>query len=107
MGILDGKVAFITGVGRGQGRSHAVRLAEEGADIIGVDICRNVASIDYDLATVEDLDETARLVRALGRQMFTAVADVADAMSWRTPRRRERPSSAASTSSAPTPVSAS
>jgi SDR family mycofactocin-dependent oxidoreductase len=76
MGILDGKVAFITGVGRGQGRSHAVRLAEEGADIIGVDICRNVASIDYDLATVEDLDETARLVRALGRQMLTAVADV-------------------------------
>jgi SDR family mycofactocin-dependent oxidoreductase len=76
MGVLDDKVAFITGAGRGQGRSHAVRLAEEGADIIGVDICANVDSVDYDLATVEDLEETARLVRAVGRRVFTAVADV-------------------------------
>ncbi|GAA2423465.1 mycofactocin-coupled SDR family oxidoreductase [Actinomadura vinacea] len=78
MGRVDGKVAFITGVARGQGRSHALRLAAEGADIIGVDICGPVGSVPYALASKEDLDETARAVRRTGRRMFTAVADVRD-----------------------------
>ena len=64
MGIVNGKVAFGAGPARGQGRSHAVRLAEEGADILAVDLCRNIASVPYDLATPEDLAETARLVHA-------------------------------------------
>ncbi len=59
MGRLEGKVAFITGVDRGQGRSHAIRLAEEGADIIGVDSLTDVGSTAYPMATQEDLDETA------------------------------------------------
>lgn len=78
MGKLDGKVAFITGAGRGQGRAHAVRLAEEGADIIAVDLCKNVDSIEYDLATPDDLDETTRQVEALDRRIVSAVADVRD-----------------------------
>ena len=76
MGILDDKVAFITGAGRGQGRSHAVRLAREGADVIAVDICHDVASVDYELAAPEDLEETARLVRAVGRRAHAVIADV-------------------------------
>jgi SDR family mycofactocin-dependent oxidoreductase len=76
-GRLTGKVAFITGAARGQGRSHAVRLAEEGADIIAVDICQNLDSVPtYSLATPEDLAETARLVEALDRRIVTQVADV-------------------------------
>ncbi len=61
-GRVAGKVAFITGAGRGQGRSHAIRLAEEGADIIAVDLCQNIDTIGYTLATPEDLEETARFV---------------------------------------------
>ncbi|NKQ51537.1 mycofactocin-coupled SDR family oxidoreductase [Amycolatopsis sp. K13G38] len=76
MGRVQGKVAFITGAARGQGRSHAVRLAEEGADIIAVDLCRNIDSIKYELATPEDLKETARLVEGHGRRIVTAEADV-------------------------------
>ena len=78
MGRLDGKVAFITGAARGQGRSHAVRLAEEGAKIIGIDICEDVASIAelYPLATQADLDETVRLVEEVGGEMLAAKADV-------------------------------
>jgi (+)-trans-carveol dehydrogenase len=76
MGKVDGKVAFITGAARGQGRSHAVRLAEEGADIIAVDICADVATVGYPLGTVEELEETAELVRATGRSAVTCVADV-------------------------------
>ena len=76
MGKLDGKVVFITGAGRGQGRAHAVRLAEEGADVIATDICANVDSIGYPMATTEDLDETARLVKDRGRRVVTAIADV-------------------------------
>jgi SDR family mycofactocin-dependent oxidoreductase len=76
MGKLDGKVVFITGAGRGQGRAHAVRLAEEGADVIATDICANVDSIDYPMSSTEDLDETARLVKDKGRRVVTAVADV-------------------------------
>ncbi|MFC8525786.1 mycofactocin-coupled SDR family oxidoreductase [Nocardia sp. NPDC057227] len=78
MGSLDGKVAFITGVARGQGRSHALRLAREGADIIGVDICANIASNSYPMASRDELDETVALVEAEGRRMVAAVADVRD-----------------------------
>ena len=78
MGKLDGKVAFITGAARGQGRSHALQLAEEGADIIAVDICSQIASVEYDMATPEDLDETVRLVEALDRRIFAQQADVRD-----------------------------
>lgn len=77
-GRVAGKVAFITGAGRGQGRSHAVRLAEEGADIIGVDICAPIESVSYAMATEEDLAETVRLVEAAGGRMVSAVADVRD-----------------------------
>ena len=79
MGRVQGKVAFVTGAGRGQGRSHAVRLAEEGADIIAVDICRDFASIGYPMAQPEDLEETASLVEKTGRRAVTAQADVRDA----------------------------
>lgn len=75
-GRLEGKVAFITGAARGQGRSHAVRLAQEGADIIAVDICEQIESNPYPLATVEDLDETRRLVEGLDRRIVTRKADV-------------------------------
>ncbi|MFN8227069.1 MAG: mycofactocin-coupled SDR family oxidoreductase [Mycobacterium sp.] len=76
MGELDNTVAVITGAARGQGRSHAVALAEQGADIIGVDICADVAAIPYPLAGAEDLEETVRLVAATGRRMVPVVADV-------------------------------
>ncbi|MGC7101456.1 mycofactocin-coupled SDR family oxidoreductase [Amycolatopsis lurida] len=76
MGRVQGKVALITGAARGQGRSHAVRLAEEGADIIAVDLCQNIDSIGYPLATPEDLKETVRLVEATGRRILTERADV-------------------------------
>jgi NAD(P)-dependent dehydrogenase (short-subunit alcohol dehydrogenase family) len=59
---FEGKVAFITGAARGQGRSHAVRFAEEGADVIAVDLCDQIASVAYPMATSEDLDETVNLV---------------------------------------------
>ncbi|MFC3962255.1 mycofactocin-coupled SDR family oxidoreductase [Nocardia jiangsuensis] len=76
MGRVEGKVAFITGAARGQGRSHAVRLAEEGADIIAVDLCEDIATVGYALATPEDLEETANLVAKTGRRIVTAKADV-------------------------------
>ena len=75
---VENKVALITGAGRGQGRSHAIRLAEEGADIIAVDLCAPVAGVPYDMATSEDLKETARAVEALGRRVVIAEADVRD-----------------------------
>jgi SDR family mycofactocin-dependent oxidoreductase len=78
MGLLDGKVAFVTGAARGQGRSHAIRLAEEGADIIAVDICEQIPTLDYALSTPEDLDETVRAVEALDRRIYAAKADVRD-----------------------------
>jgi (+)-trans-carveol dehydrogenase len=78
MGKLEGKVAFITGAARGQGRSHAVRLAQEGADIIAVDLLEQVPSVGYPLATQEDLDETVRLVEALDRRIVATKADVRD-----------------------------
>ena len=78
MGSLDGKVAFITGVARGQGRSHAVRLAKDGADIIGVDICADIPSNGYPMASRAELDETIALVEAVGGKMLGSVADVRD-----------------------------
>lgn len=78
MGRLDGKVAFITGVGRGQGRSHAVRMAREGAAIIGVDICAPVQSVNYPMASEEDLAETGRLVEAEDARAVLRQADVRD-----------------------------
>jgi SDR family mycofactocin-dependent oxidoreductase len=79
MGNLDGKVAFITGAARGQGRAHAVRLAADGADIIALDICRNIDTIDYPNANPEDLDETVKLVEKEGRRIVARQADVRDA----------------------------
>ncbi|MEE3849466.1 mycofactocin-coupled SDR family oxidoreductase [Gordonia sp. LSe1-13] len=88
MGRVEGKVAFVTGAARGQGRSHAVRLAEEGADIIAVDICKNLDTIGYPMATPEDLEETARLVEKEGRRIVTAQADVREAEQLRTALER-------------------
>ncbi|GAA3141373.1 hypothetical protein GCM10020255_018030 [Rhodococcus baikonurensis] len=77
--LLAGKVVFITGAARGQGRNHAIRLAQEGADVIAVDVCASVSEdVGYAAATEADLEETARLVRAEGREIVTAVADVRD-----------------------------
>ena len=78
MGRVEGKVAFITGAARGQGRSHALRLAEEGADIIAVDICKDIATNEYALSTPDDLKETVRLVEALDRRIIAVEADVRD-----------------------------
>jgi SDR family mycofactocin-dependent oxidoreductase len=78
MGQLDGKVAFITGVARGQGRSHAQALAREGANIIGLDMCAKPSTTAYDGATEEDLQETVRLVKAAGGDIIAEVADTRD-----------------------------
>ena len=78
MGCLDGKVAFITGAARGQGRSHALRLAADGAAIIGVDICADIPSNGYPMAGRGELDETVALVEAAGGTMIASVADVRD-----------------------------
>ncbi len=78
MGKLDGKVALISGVARGQGRSHAVRMAEEGADIIGFDLCSQVDTVSYPMSTPDDLQETVRLVEELDRRIVVAEADVRD-----------------------------
>ncbi|WP_433193076.1 mycofactocin-coupled SDR family oxidoreductase [Nocardia sp. CA-107356] len=77
-GRVAGKVAFITGAGRGQGRSHAIRLAEEGADVILVDVCCDIPSVGYPMATGDDLSLTAREVVALGRRAFAKIVDVRD-----------------------------
>ena len=75
MGRLDGKVAFISGGARGQGRAHSVRMAEEGADIITFDICEQIDSVEYPMATEEDLAETARMVEKTGRRLVATKAD--------------------------------
>jgi SDR family mycofactocin-dependent oxidoreductase len=77
-GRVAGKVAFITGAGRGQGRSHAIRLAEEGADIIAVDIGRDYDTVGYPMATAADLAETVKAVEALDRRIVATQADVRD-----------------------------
>ena len=78
-GRVAGKVAFITGAARGQGRSHAIRLAEEGADIIAVDICETMPPCRYGMATEADLAETVKAVEALDRRIVATKADVRDA----------------------------
>jgi SDR family mycofactocin-dependent oxidoreductase len=78
MGSLDGRVVFITGAARGQGRSHAVMFAEQGANIVGVDICEDLDVVPYKLGTFEDLEETALLVEKTGQSMVIQKADVRD-----------------------------
>jgi SDR family mycofactocin-dependent oxidoreductase len=77
-GRVEGKVAFITGAARGQGRSHAIRLAEEGADIIAIDVCAQVGNTPYPMATPEDLAQTVKEVEALDRRIIATQADVRD-----------------------------
>ena len=88
MGSLDGKVVFITGAARAQGRSHALRVAQEGADVIAVDLCAAPLRLGYPPASVADLDETARLVENAGRRIVTAVADVRDQLALDTALER-------------------
>lgn len=78
MGVLDGKVAFVTGAARGQGRSHAIRLAEEGADIITVDLCAQPETVSVPGSTPEDLAETVRLVEGLDRRIVAEQGDIRD-----------------------------
>lgn len=78
MGRMDGKVAFITGAGRGQGRAHAIRLAEEGADIVALDVLEDVPGLRYPMATDADRDATVAAVEATGRRILFEKADVRD-----------------------------
>src|SRR5580693_7347517 len=77
-GRVEGKVAFITGAARGQGRSHAIRLAQEGADILAVDLAAQVGTVPYPMATPDDLAETVKEVEALDRRIVAAQADIRD-----------------------------
>jgi SDR family mycofactocin-dependent oxidoreductase len=77
-GRLEGKVAFITGAARGQGRSHAIRLAQEGADIVAVDLVKQIESVPYAMSTPDDLAETVKEVEALDRRIIATEADVRD-----------------------------
>lgn len=77
-GRVEGKVAFITGAARGQGRSHAVRLAQEGADIIAIDICEQIPTVSFVMSNDEDLAETVRMVEALDRRIIATKVDVRD-----------------------------
>lgn len=77
-GRVEGKRVVVTGAARGMGRSHAVRLAQEGADVILLDVCASMPELEYPLAEVADLEETADLVRAQGRRAVTTVVDVRD-----------------------------
>jgi SDR family mycofactocin-dependent oxidoreductase len=78
MGRVEGKVAFVTGAARGQGRSHALRLAQEGADIIAVDIADQIDSVPYGMSTPADLEETVKQIEALDRRIVATKADVRD-----------------------------
>lgn len=77
-GRLEGKVAFITGAARGQGRSHAIRLAQEGADIIAVDLVKQIDTVPYPMSEPQDLSETVKEVEALDRRIIATEADVRD-----------------------------
>lgn len=77
-GRVEGKVAFVTGAARGQGRSHALRLAEEGADIIAVDLCAQIESVAYPMSTPADLEQTVKEIEALDRRVVAVEADVRD-----------------------------
>ena len=87
MAALAGKVAFITGAARGQGRAHAVKLASEGADIIAVDLCDQIASVPYPMATPDDLAATVKLVEETGARIVALEADVRDRDSLKTALR--------------------
>ncbi|WP_432974507.1 mycofactocin-coupled SDR family oxidoreductase [Dactylosporangium sp. CA-233914] len=76
MGKLDGKVALVTGAARGQGRAHATTLAREGADVVAVDIAAQIATVDYPMASQDDLAETVKLVEGIGRRAIGIQADV-------------------------------
>jgi (+)-trans-carveol dehydrogenase len=78
VGRVDGKVALISGAARGQGRSHALRLAREGADIIALDICGQIKTVPYAMSTPADLQETVSQIEALGRRIVAITADVRD-----------------------------
>ena len=78
MGRVDGKVAFVTGAARGQGRSHAIRLAEEGADIIAVDVPGDYETVGYPMGTEQELADTVKAVEALDRRIVATKADVRD-----------------------------
>lgn len=78
MGRVEGKVVLITGAGRGQGRNHALRLAEQGANIVAIDACTGYDSLNYGMATEQDLAETARIVEAAGGRVIARRADVRD-----------------------------
>jgi len=78
MGLLDGKVAFVSGAARGQGRSHALRLAQEGADIIAVDITGQIGTVPYPMSTPDDLQQTVKEIEALDRRIVATQADVRD-----------------------------
>ena len=99
---FEGKVAFITGAARGQGRSHAVRFAEEGADIIAFDLCDQIDSVAYPMATPEDLDETVNLVEKTGRRIVAEQGDVRDLERLKAAWPTASPSSGGSTSCSPT-----
>lgn len=103
-GKLDGKVAFITGAARGQGRAHAIAMAREGADIIAVDICRDIPSNPYPLATPEDLAETERSIKELGDVSLPASPMSASATNCAMRSRRASRTSARSTSWWPMPA---
>src|SRR6266581_9144485 len=77
-GRVAGKVAFITGIARGQGRAHAIKLASEGADIVGIDICDQLDTVDYPMSTPDDLQETIKLVEETGQRIIAGVGDVRD-----------------------------
>ncbi|ABH00816.1 carveol dehydrogenase (plasmid) [Rhodococcus jostii RHA1] len=84
VGRVEGKAALITGAARGQGRAHAAKLAEEGADVVVVDVCAPLPSVSYAAATTEDLAETVRLVEKFGRRAVSARVDVRDLAALRT-----------------------
>ena len=75
---ISGRVALVTGAARGQGRSHAIRLAELGADVVLVDVCADLPTIPYSQPGPKDLAETTRLVEATGRAAVAVIADVRD-----------------------------
>jgi SDR family mycofactocin-dependent oxidoreductase len=82
-GRIEGKVAFITGLARGQGRAHAIKLAGEGADIVGLDICAQIDSVDYEMSTPDDLQATIKLVEETGQRIIARIGDVRDMDSLR------------------------
>lgn len=83
MGRLEGRVAFVTGAARGQGRNHAIRMAKEGADLVVLDICSQIDSVNYPMATRDDLDETVAAIEREGRRVVAQQADIRSAIEVR------------------------